>query len=398
MSASVLVTDGNERAALAVTRSLGHAGYRVHVCSPLRRCLAGASRFSVAQRRVPSALSEPDAFVSAVRDLVDEWNIGTLLPIAEPSLLGILAHRSAPGFRDLCIPFPELESFRRVSDRSILLQIAPEAGIAVPPEWTIHAPEKLELLDPAELEFPMVIKPARSVVEGPSGREKLSVVHARDWTECRTRLRSFRPEAFPLLLQNRVVGPGTGVFVLLWDDDVRAVFAHRRIREKPPSGGVSVYRESVVADRELVERSVGLLRRFGWQGVAMVEFKVEDRTGVPYLMEVNGRFWGSLQLAIDSGVDFPRLLLDAAAGRPFPAVTSYRLGIRSRWWWGDFDHLLARFRKSPAELSLPENEPGRLRAAADFLKLWSPGDRSEVLRVSDPRPFLRESVDWVLRR
>ena len=40
----------------------------------------------------------------------------------------------------------------------------------------------------------------------------------------------------------------------------------------------------------------------------MVEFKLDARDGVAKLMEINGRFWGSLQLAVDAGVDFPAIL------------------------------------------------------------------------------------------
>src|SRR6185312_15979930 len=104
-----------------------------------------------------------------------------------------------------------------------------------------------------------------------------------------------------------------------------------------PSGGVSVYRESIVADPELVRRSRALLDRFGWCGVAMIEYKVDARTGTPYLMEINARFWGSLQLAIDAGVDFPNLLLSVALDGARPAMPTYRAGVRSRWWWGDVD-------------------------------------------------------------
>ncbi len=130
----------------------------------------------------------------------------------------------------------------------------------------------------------------------------------------------------------------------------------------------------------------------------MIEYKLDAATGTPYLMEVNGRFWGSLQLAIDSGVDFPTLLIEAAMGeRPSP-VTHYRKGVRSRWWWGDVDHLLARLRRTDAELSLPPGLPSRLAALRDFFTLWRPGDRNEVLRLSDPAPFFRETIEWLNRR
>ena len=126
----------------------------------------------------------------------------------------------------------------------------------------------------------------------------------------------------------------------------------------------------------------------------MVEFKQDEGTGRFYLMEVNGRFWGSLQLAIDAGVDFPKLLVAAATGGlPAPAL-DYRIGVRSRWWWGDVDHLLARLRSRRSVLPA-DMEMGRLRAVLDFLKLWRPGDRSEVLRLSDPVPFARECVGWI---
>ena len=160
--------------------------------------------------------------------------------------------------------------------------------------------------------------------------------------------------AFPLLVQQRIVGPGVGIFLLLWDGAVRATFAHRRLREKPVSGGVSVYSESVSADPALVERSRQLLEQMQWSGVAMVEYKLETKTGTPYLMEVNGRFWGSLQLAIDAGVDFPALLVAAATGAP---LADYRDVSHGR------SQPMVVGRCRPAPLTLAQ-ELGRARAAA----------------------------------
>ena len=145
--------------------------------------------------------------------------------------------------------------------------------------------------------------------------------------------------------------------MLLWDGELRAEFAHRRLCEKPASGGVSVYRESIAMDDDLRERSRNLLNRFGWFGPAMVEYKRDSATGRAYLMEVNGRFWGSLQLAIDSGVDFPQLLVRCALGQPSERIHSYRVGVRSRWWWGQVDHLVGRVGSRaplpPATVSAP---------------------------------------------
>jgi len=100
---------------------------------------------------------------------------------------------------------------------------------------------------------------------------------------------------------------------------------------------------------------------------------------------------------VEAGVDFPALLAGVALGRDPEPVTTYRTGVRSRWWWGDVDHLLARLRYSPEDLALPPGSPGRWRALADFFTVRR-ADRNEVLRRDDPRPFLHETGRWLRGR
>ena len=383
----MLVTDGEQRVALAVVRSLGRAGHQPIVCAGSLRSLAGASRYVEYQAVVPSALEAPERFVEAVRQVVRERQAEFVLPLTEAAMLALLPVRATLG---ATIPAPEAESFRRISDKGILFEVAREVGIAVPEQRRVASADSADWEAVTALGYPLVLKPARSV----AGGLKLSVRHAADEGELRAVRSALPPEAYPLLAQRRVVGPGVGIFLLVWDGETRAVFSHRRIREKPPAGGVSVYRESIAADPSLVTRSRAMLDRFDWRGVAMIEYKLDAQTGTPYLMEINGRFWGSLQLAVDAGVDFPALLIALAGGeRPAP-VTRYRTGVRSRWWWGDVDHLLARLLHTDRELDLPPGTPGRMRAVLDFLALWRPGDRGEVFRWSDPGPAWRETLNW----
>lgn len=375
----VLVTDGEERSALAVVRSLGRGGHHVTVCSPRARSLAAASRWAADSALVPDALHAPEAYADAIARLVGATGTDVLLPISEASLLALLPRGDALG---AIMPFPSLSAFERSRDKAAVMQIAAGLGIGVPAQRIAPSPERAP--DPAQLPFPVVLKPSRSVVEDGGRRAKTSVVHAADADQYLAALRAIPRAAYPLLIQQRIVGPGAGVFLLVWDGKPLAAFGHRRLREKPPSGGVSVYRESAPVDEQILDLSLALLARLDWRGVAMVEYKLDARTGTPFLMEVNGRFWGSLQLAIDAGVDFPVLLVAAALGqRPAP-VDTYRLGVRTRWWWGDVDHLIARFRARDGR--------GAIQA---FLRAPFEGARNEVFRWSDPAPALRESIDWL---
>lgn len=392
---SVLVTDGEQRAALAIVRSLGRAGCTVHVCSVRPRSLAGASRYAASETSVPDPLLEPERYLTALRLLIRQRRVEILLPVTEPSLLAVLGREKDLG--DVVVPFPDRADFERACDKELVARLAEHVGIRVPRQVVVQEWHGAPVA--AGLQFPLVLKPSRSIVGNGGARRKTAVVHAADEAALRSRFESMPPEAYPVLVQERITGDGIGAFLLLWDGDVLATFCHRRLREKPPSGGVSVYRESVAPDAPLLDASAALLKSLNWRGVAMVEYKVDDATGTPCLMEINGRFWGSLQLAVDAGVDFPALLVAAATGEKPRPVHAYRTGVRSRWFWGDVDHLLARFRHSTERLALPAGAPGRMRVATDFVaSCFRRSDRNEVLRVADPLPALREASDWLRRR
>jgi predicted ATP-grasp superfamily ATP-dependent carboligase len=394
---TVLVTDGEQRAALAVVRSLGRAGYNVRLASSSRRSLAGASRFAEGRDVVADPLGAPGQFVEDVRRLIRRHDITLVIPITDAALLALTSRRDELG--DVVLPWPDAEKVRRVSDKALVADAAQAVGICVPEQRIVSAAN--EAIEATRgLRFPVVLKPSRSVRESAGGRlAMLEVTHAATPAALRARVAELESASFPLLVQKRVIGPGMGVSCLLWGGRLIAHFTHRRLRERPPSGGVSVYAESVEPDQALLERSVALLQRLDWNGVAMVEYKVDAATGEAYLMEINGRFWGSLQLAIDAGVDFPALLAAASAGGAVPSEAPvYRAGVRFRWWWGDVDHLLVRLARSASRLALPVDAPSRLTVVREFVAAGAPHRDSDSLRRDDPRPFLVDTLDWLARR
>jgi predicted ATP-grasp superfamily ATP-dependent carboligase len=393
-SRSIVVTDGEQRSALATTRSLGRVGHRVFVCAPRSGTIASASRYCERAFIVPDALHAPAEFAEALARITAEVRADVVIPVSEASLLAVLPQRER--IHGL-LPFPESDAFRDICDKSLVLDAASRHGIAVPLQSMLQAAAELDRHLP-DLRFPLVIKPSRSVVGTGGDRAKTSVLYASDVAQLRAALASLPAAAFPVMLQERVEGPGFAISLLVWDGEVRAAFAHRRIREKPPSGGVSVLREGMPLDADLLARSTALLADFNWRGVAMVEYKLQQATGTPYLMEINGRLWGSLQLAIDAGVDFPLLLVQSALGGSVPPVMRYDESTRTRWEWGDVDHLLAMMRHSREKLSLPANAPGRMQTLMSFFGTFASRSRAEVFRVGDPLPFVRESVDWFRRR
>jgi predicted ATP-grasp superfamily ATP-dependent carboligase len=193
-----------------------------------------------------------------------------------------------------------------------------------------------------------------------------------------------------MLLQEFVAGHGEGVFLLASQGRTLIRFAHRRLREKPPTGGVSVLSESIAPGPELLSQSERLLAELNWTGVAMVEFR-RAPDGRPVLMEINPRPWGSLQLAAHAGVDFPSLMVALFRGEAIPAVEP-RIGVRMRWLLGDVDHLYISLRRAEVRKITGKNVPALLR---DFLLSFVDGSKSDVLDPDDWRPFWRELMGWL---
>jgi predicted ATP-grasp superfamily ATP-dependent carboligase len=198
------------------------------------------------------------------------------------------------------------------------------------------------------MRFPVVLKPRtsqESLAHGgtrATGRPR----YARDVAQMQRALSEMRQNCSSVLLQEFVEGTGTGYFTLMNRGQLRAEFAHRRIRDVHPTGSGSALRESVPLDPRIRDFSLAMLRALNWHGVAMIEFRVR-KDGIPVFMEVNGRFWHSLPLACSAGVDFPALLAHMAEFGDVEPPSTYKTGVRCRWLVGDFRHLVEVWRGRP---------------------------------------------------
>ncbi len=143
------------------------------------------------------------------------------------------------------------------------------------------------------------------------------------------------------MIQEFIPGFGCGFFAVYQDGTCKQTFMHRRIREVPPSGGVSCCAESYY-DQRLMEYGKRLLDRLEWHGVAMVEFRYDERDQDYKLMEVNPKFWGSLDLALEAGVEFPYYLCQMARGRQLEYSEDYNRHLRYHWLLNDLQHVLMR--------------------------------------------------------
>ena len=114
----------------------------------------------------------------------------------------------------------------------------------------------------------------------------------------------------------------------------------------------------------------------------MVEFRIGG-DGTAYLMEVNTRFWGSLQLAIDAGVDFPALLVSNELNLGLSAPSSYKIGQRLRWVLGDLDSLYIYLKSDYTKKQ-------KLIRLIQFCTPHFLHTKHEINRISDLKPAIFE--------
>lgn len=384
---SVLVLDGQQRSALAATRSLGKRGLDVYVADVQVPTLAGSSRYARAQLQCPDLSHNPDEFVDWIARTTLERRIDVVLPATDSSTMILAAARKRmPHLRIACGP---TDAYEAVSNKANLMELARRNGVQIPATCTVSNLDEFRS-QVKDARFPLVLKPARSkaLVDGKivsaevyvasSADDALNHIQTQNW---------FGP--VPCLLQEFVEGHGAGVFAFYSNGQAVAWFSHKRLREKPPSGGISVLSESVAAPEALRLSAQRILDAAQWSGAAMVEFRV-SASGQPYLMEINARLWGSIQLAIDSGIDFPWLAYSQAVGDTLQVIPTYATGRRLRWLLGDLDSLIISLRRSRLRPADKLKTVGRFFAA--FFDLRS---RQEVLRWQDPMPALVEVRNWI---
>jgi predicted ATP-grasp superfamily ATP-dependent carboligase len=389
--ARVLILDGHSSAALAFIRSAGRAGHWVAVGANLGAFApAKLSRYCKLGFAYPVSTEDAPGFVEAIVRFVNDQAVDLVVPITDWTIFPLSEHRER--FPKSCrIAIPSRSSIELASDKYQTLQAAKSLGISIPQTWLIESRHDLESVP--RTQFPLVVKDRFSVRwrEGWAVFGGVSYAYSRE--ELERKVKDRLAAAGDVLVQEFVAGSGIGFSCLIAGDDVRIPFQWKRIREVDPRGSASSCRESMALDERIKSDSTQLIRRIGFDGIAMVEYKKVAGQSDLILMEVNGRPWGSLALPIASGVDYPQYLIEwyLSAALP-PKDKPYRAGITCRRLVGELTHLSNLRAGKPANWPLPYSG-----FWSSFLRValpWYPGMHYDDLWLSDLRPGIAGLANW----
>jgi len=391
----ILILDGHSCAALAFTRSLGRAGHEVFVGLDRNSfATASFSRYCRRSFRYSPAPEQPEAFAKEIISFCAQEKIDLLIPMTDWTMVPVSHVRDR--FPVGCaVALPPERAMVAASDKFQTVELARSLGIPVPRTELVSSAADLERL--TDLSFPVVIKDRYSIRWTDQGGVAGTVRYAYNRDELVRIVNARLEEVQDVLLQEFVRGAGLGLAGFVAPDQLRIPFEWQRIREINPCGSASSARRSVMLQDDTLQYSEKLLLALGFRGLAMVEFKREAKTGRAVFMEVNGRPWGSMQLSIFSGIDFPKFLSQSVLQNEIPPEhINYKTGITCRWLLGDLVHLTNVMAGRPR--GWPGEFPGLISTALKLAVPWYPGLRYEDFAGGDMKPGVAALKNWFRQR
>lgn len=377
---------------LTIIRDLGEHGVPVHAIARSRKGIGLYSRWTTSGYSRPP---DDDAMIELLNRIAAEQGARYLLAVSERDLLFIRAAADEGRLVGLQALVPMAAQLAIVGDKAATYAVAREVGVPVPATWQ---PRSGPVADepPENLTFPCVLKWSNpeSVSSALSDRgiEFLKAEYCYDRAELARALARYAAYGHYPLVQAFCSGGGLGHMIFLDRGEALLRLQHRRISEWPPEGGTSTVCQSLPLsiNAGLLAKSEALLRRIGWQGAAMVEYRLDPRTGQAALMEVNGRFWGSLPLAYHAGVPFAWYTYAVLGLGVRPHPPPYRAGVRCRYMIPETRRLLTLMRQR----GRTQNRALSFSVVGEVIEyvrqFFSPSSRYFVFTFRDPRPFFAD--------
>ena len=332
---NILITDGNYKHSLGILRNIGEYIGKSYVLSNRKFSISGLSKYCKKEIVVPEY--DDNLFLEELIKNIKKYKINLIILVGTNSFKYIVPHKNKIEKAGAKFISVDNKKLNQVFSKKETYEIANKLNIPYPKSFY---PIKMDdIYDISKkITYPCVIKGlyevGGNIVRYVYNKEEL----ISEYKSVCSYYSLNEDNGLPLI-QEYIEGYGCAFFAVYDNGKCGITFQHKRIREMPPSGGVSVCAESY--KNNLVEQYGKIILDYlEWHGVAMVEFKMTEK-GIPVLMEINPKFWGSLDLALEAGVNFPLELIKIFKGKMIGKENNfYKYPLRYHWPLdGDIIHM-----------------------------------------------------------
>lgn len=315
---SVLVTNASWRIAKEAMLSLNK--HKVHSVAgdeklPLLNLYSNTSF-------VQYANPESGEFARSLYNICKEKNVETIFSMSDALVVPIAKNKAM--LNEVCeVPLPDYQYLLKAHDKFETYKVSRDVGVPTPDSFVFKNMEDLARFAETA-RYPLIIKPRMG---GGASAFLHKVTSKEELTHFYSHLLENGREP---IIQEYIPGSSKQMYMIdvLYDKDyeLTAFFMANKIREYPPTGGITCCGVSIY-EPLLLEYAKKIFKELRWYGVAEVEFKLDPRDNMFKLIEINPRFWQYLKLPISCGVDFPFMLYEISTGKDVAMQTEYSIGV-----------------------------------------------------------------------
>jgi predicted ATP-grasp superfamily ATP-dependent carboligase len=365
---TAIITNAKNRIAYNITKSLSLKGVSAYTSDFIPHAMTFASRYSKGSFVYPSPYKQQNEFIDSIIYNIHKYNCKVLIPVSEETYLIAKHKKEILKHTNVVVPDYGQILFAHNKDRWSVM--AEKLNIPCPKSYDFS--DLVQQVNAPAITFPVLIKPKQGgggwgILQVDSRDELLRLIDNQ--CHCGLPLERF-------FVQEKISGDTHCVAMLFRNGEYRAKVGYKQLRSYPVNGGQATLRiscENIDADNFFQL----FLEELNWHGVCQADFIIESASGIPYLIDINPRFWGSLAQGIASGVDFPYLVYRMATDGDVAPQMSYRTGVVTRWIGGDLRAFFPMLRKA-------EN---RVRFIMEFMFPSPTPEYYDDLSFADPLPF-----------
>lgn len=386
----ILVLDAHKNASVVVARTLADEGVEVTVGGWSRFSPAMLSRMVSDRFDYPSPYQHPRRFLTELESHLERNDYLAVVPISDLSHVLLAKHKDRLERTGTAVGVEGWQQFVAANNKKSLAVLVEDLSVPTPHTQAPEAPsEAAELRE--NFSYPVVIKPQYTTIQHEDGTyaearisEENYVYDPENLVETYRGLVEKYPyfRSDPPIVQEVVPGTVEATCGVAEDGEFLEYFQEERLRMYPVDGGSSSLRQGIRRP-EMAENARRVVSALEWTGPIYIEF-IHSPEGNCYVLEVNGRYWGSVGCAIQGGVNVPQLHYRQLKGVDQSPSQRYETGRQQRrLFYTDIRWLTAQL------------ESGNVGALWPFCRSFFEADH-DLMSVEDPLP-VAGAVFWAVQ-
>ena len=368
---AVLLTDGAYKNTLAILRALATNGVHVYSSSAKRKSVSFYSKYCKKHFIYSLPDTHPEKFKQEMLSIVKNNDIDVLMPVGV-STNALISKYKLDLEKYTRVPVADYKNFANAHDKQISNDIAAKNKVPVPLTYAPTTESELKKYL-KELGLPVMLKARKGSGIFNLAKTKTEAINIwRDYEKKSKQTESIGITDYLPVVQEYLPGEIIDVLFVFNKGKVRGLLTQKRFLTLPPEGGVGAL-NITVNEPETARHAVNLMKALSWHGVGMAEFK-RDVNGIPKLIEINPKFWGTTELSIAADMNFPHMLYKIAMDGDVKPKFDFLYPKRFGW-------------PIPMGVKQIMESETPFVSFKEYLKLFAESNSHDIRLLSDPKPF-----------